>query len=165
MAKAATFQVVGEFQSFVRPTRHPALTPFCTMLTSIRQSDVEAAPIFPAVIQQFKKWLYQYWGFVFGSWGDYDINQLRQDCDVHQIPYPVSAPHINLKRLFAERQGLTKKPGLGDAVRLARLDFLGSHHRGIDDARNIARLLPFIFGEQRFVGPDRVRRDVTGKKR
>jgi inhibitor of KinA sporulation pathway (predicted exonuclease) len=165
MVAAAAFQVIGEFQSFVRPIRHPALTPFCTTLTSIRQSDVDSAPTFPGVVQQFKKWLYQHYGFVFASWGDYDFNQLQQDCDFHQVPYPISAPHVNLKLRFAQRQELTKKPGLGDAVRLAGLDFLGSHHRGIDDARNIARLLPFIFGNQRIVAPDRVRPGVTEMKR
>jgi inhibitor of KinA sporulation pathway (predicted exonuclease) len=165
MAEATTFQMIGEFQSFVRPIRHAALTPFCTTLTSITQSDVDAAPTFPSVVQQFKKWLYQHYGFVFGSWGDYDFNQLRLDCDFHQISYPVSAPHINLKRLFAERQGLAKKPGLADAVQLAGLDFVGSHHRGIDDARNIARLLPFIFGQQRVVTSNSARPGATGKRR
>ena len=74
------------------------------------------------------------------------LKQLQQDCSVHQVPYPISAPHINVKRLMAERQGLSKKPGLGEAVRMAKMEFVGSHHRGIDDARNIARLLPYIFG-------------------
>jgi inhibitor of KinA sporulation pathway (predicted exonuclease) len=54
---------------------------------------------------------------------------------------------MNVKRIMAERQKLTKKPGLGDAVRLAGLRFSGTAHRGIDDARNIARLLPWIFGD------------------
>ena len=40
-----------------------------------------------------------------------------------------------------------KKPGLGDAVRMVGLRFDGTQHRGIDDARNIARRLPFIVGD------------------
>jgi inhibitor of KinA sporulation pathway (predicted exonuclease) len=146
MAEAQTFEVVGEFQTFIRPVRHPRLTPFCISLTSIEQKDVDAAPLFAEAIAQFKQWLYRYSGFVFCSWGDYDLKQLNQDCDFHKIPYPINAPHLNVKRLMAERQGLSKKPGLGDAVRMAKMEFQGSHHRGIDDARNIARLLPYIFG-------------------
>ena len=61
----------------------------------------------------------------------------------------MGASHLNLKRLFTERQSLAKKPGLGKALRLAGLDFDGTPHRGIDDARNIARLLPYIFGKPR----------------
>ncbi len=148
MVAAATFRVVDEFQSFIKPVRHPALTSFCTALTSIRQSDVDTAPTFPEAMRRFKPWLCRYGGFVFGSWGDYDQRQLRQDCDFHQLPYPISASHLNLKRLFAERRGFAKRPGLGDALRLAGLDFAGTPHRGIDDARNIARLLPYIFGSR-----------------
>jgi inhibitor of KinA sporulation pathway (predicted exonuclease) len=147
MVSAAGFQIVDEFQSFVRPIRHPRLTAFCQQLTSIRQQDVDAAPGFPEVVKDFKAWLYRYSEFVFCSWGDYDLKQLRQDCEFHKVPYPISASHINVKRLMAERQRLPKKPGLGEAIRLAGLEFSGTHHRGIDDARNIARLLPYIFGE------------------
>lgn len=147
MVEAFSFGAVDEFQSFVRPTRHPELTAFCTQLTSIRQQDVNSAPPFKEVIGSFKTWLYQYSGFVFCSWGDYDLKQLRQDCDFHKLPYPISASHMNVKRLIAERQRLSKKPGLGEAVQLAGLNFTGTHHRGIDDARNIARLLPYVFGD------------------
>ncbi|GFH31105.1 exonuclease domain-containing protein [Haematococcus lacustris] len=35
---------VGEFQSFVRPTAHPLLDPFCTQLTNIQQHQVDQAP-------------------------------------------------------------------------------------------------------------------------
>lgn len=149
MVEAANFQVVGEFQSFVRPVRHPKLTAFCMDLTSINQQDVDDAPVFTDAIASFKTWLYRYSNFVFCSWGDYDLKQLRQDCDFHKVPYPISAPHLNVKRLMTERQLLAKKLGLGEAVRLAGLEFSGTHHRGIDDARNIARLLPYVFGEAR----------------
>lgn len=147
MVDAKTLAVVDEFQSFIRPVRHPELTPFCTQLTSITQADVNAAPDFAQFVASFKVWLYRYQNFVFCSWGDYDFKQLRQDCAFHQLPSPISAPHMNVKRIMAERQKLAKKPGLGDAVRFAGLRFSGTAHRGIDDARNIARLLPWIFGD------------------
>jgi inhibitor of KinA sporulation pathway (predicted exonuclease) len=149
----ADFRVVDEFQSFVRPVRHPVLTPFCTDLTSIRQQDVDSAPMFPACVDAFKAWLYRYRDFAFCSWGDYDRNQLQQDCDFHRIPNPVSAPHRNVKRLFSERQGLGKKYGLAEAVTRSDLSFTGTHHRGIDDARNIARLLPFAFDAAEATAP------------
>ena len=152
MVDSTNLQVVDEFQSFVRPTRHPELTAFCSRLTSIGQQDVNAAPVFKDVISAFKAWLYRYSGFVFCSWGDYDLKQLRQDCEFHKVPYPISAPHMNVKRLMTERQRLSKKPGLGEAIRLVGLEFSGTHHRGIDDARNIARLLPYVFGEARVGG-------------
>ena len=150
MVDAHSLQVIDQFQSFVRPIRNPELTAFCTQLTSIGQQDVNSAPSFIEVVASFKTWLNQYHGFVFCSWGDYDLKQLWQDCAFHKVPYPISAAHINVKRLLTERQRLRKKPGLGEAIRLAGLEFTGTHHRGIDDAHNIARLLPYIFGESTF---------------
>lgn len=149
MVDAADFRVVDEFERFVRPRRHPMLTPFCRALTSIEQSDVDTAPTFPECVAAFEPWSRRYRDVAFCSWGDYDRDQLRQDCDFHRIPNPISAPHRNVKRLFSERQGLTKKYGLAQAVARAGLRFAGTHHRGIDDARNIAALLPFVFGEAR----------------
>lgn len=145
MVEAHGLRIVDEFQSFIRPVRHPQLTDFCTRLTSIRQRQVDTAPAFGEFVAAFKPWLYQYSEFAFCSWGDYDFKQLQQDCDFHGRPNPITAPHLNVKRLFTERRGLTKKPGLGEAVRQVGLQFAGTHHRGIDDARNIASLLPYIF--------------------
>lgn len=152
MVETQNLSVVDEFQSFVRPVRHPRLTKFCTELTSIRQSDVDAAPSFAQMLTAFKPWLYRYQDIVWGSWGDYDQHQLKQDCDFHRLPHPIGAPHRNVKLLFAQAQKLDKKPGLGGAVRMAGLDFAGTHHRGIDDARNIARLMPYILGRARLPG-------------
>lgn len=145
----ADFRIVDEFQRFVRPVRHPRLTPFCTRLTSIRQQDVGVAPTFPECLDAFAAWLAPYRDAVFCSWGDYDRTQLQQDCDFHHVANPIAAPHINVKRRFAERQSMQRKPGLSEAVAKAGLVFTGTHHRGIDDARNIARLLPYVFGDAR----------------
>ncbi|GIS61919.1 MAG: hypothetical protein CM1200mP2_41440 [Planctomycetaceae bacterium] len=40
------------------------------------------------------------------------------------------------------------------ALKEVGLELRGTHHRGIDDARNIARLLPFIVGESEPETPD-----------
>lgn len=145
MVDAADIRIVDEFQSFVRPVRHPRLTGFCTRLTSIRQADVDTAPGFPECVAAFESWLSRHRHFAFCSWGDYDRKQLQQDCDFHRIANPITAPHRNVKRLFSERRGMKKTYGLSEAVASVGLAFSGTHHRGIDDARNIARLLPFVF--------------------
>ena len=146
MVEAGDWNVVDTFESFVRPVRHPRLTTFCTALTSIGQADVDAAPTFPDAVSAFKRWLYQYDRFLFGSWGNYDLNQLRQDCLYHRVPYPIGSEHINLKELMRNRFGMKGKPGLQLALEFVGLPFVGTPHRGIDDARNIAALMPYIFG-------------------
>lgn len=150
MVDAASLAVVGEFQSFVRPVRHPRLTAFCTRLTSIAQADIDAAPGFGEAAAALKAWRGGFAEPVWGSWGDYDRNQLQQDCTFHRVADPVGAPHRNIKRLFAQREGSGRRFGLDAGVKRVGLAFAGTHHRGIDDARNIARLLPYALGRAPF---------------
>ncbi|MDR1075288.1 MAG: hypothetical protein LBL59_03010 [Xanthomonadaceae bacterium] len=70
-----------------------------------------------------------------------------------RLPNPVTARHINIKRRMAEAQSLKRKAGLGEVVAMAGLEFEGVAHRGIDDARNIAKLWPYVFSELRLPRP------------
>ena len=81
-----------------------------------------------------------------------------QDCRYHQIAFPFPLTAINLKAEFSLRLGQRRRWGLAEALGRAGLSLDGTHHRGIDDARNISRLLPFILGEAVFPPrPDRKR--------
>ena len=144
MLEAETLIIIDEFQSFIKPVRHPMLTEFCKSLTSISQAQVEEAPTYPEAIALLKKWLSGYSNGVFGSWGDFDRKQFEQDSNFHKVPFPIAYPHVNLKQLFSEKLGLRKRYGMAKALQLAGLPLEGTHHRGIDDARSIAKLLPYI---------------------
>ena len=136
---------VGEFQSFARPVRNPVLTEFCKRLTNISQNDVGNAPLFPETLMKFSDWLSQYDYPIFCSWGNYDKNQLVKDCSYHQLEYPFKTDyHVNLKKRFSQKMGL-KNPSMDKALRITDTELTGEHHRGIDDARNIAKLMPLIF--------------------
>ena len=134
----------SEFGSFVRPVVHPKLSDFCRQLTSIRQEDVDAADLFPAVLRRFRTWIGTEL-FALCSWGGYDLNQLRSDCRRHdlQLPPTFERSHINLKKEFA-RVFQVKSCGMARALEVAGLPLQGTHHRGGDDARNIARLAMLV---------------------
>jgi inhibitor of KinA sporulation pathway (predicted exonuclease) len=136
---------VAELQTFVRPIRHPRLTPFCTELTTIRQSDVDRAPPFPQALEQLRRFVDGH-DFLFCSWGEYDRNQFRRDAQRHKVKLPLGADHWNLKEAFREAAGDTHKLGNGQALVRVGLPIEGTVHRGIDDARNIAKLLPYCLG-------------------
>ena len=144
MVHSESLSIVDEFQSFIKPIRHPILTEFCKSLTSISQVQVDRAPTYPEAIALLKNWLSGYSNGVFGSWGDFDSQQFQQDSNFHKVPFPIAYPHVNLKQLFSQKQGLRKSHGMAKALTLAGLPLEGTHHRGIDDARNIAKLLPYI---------------------
>ncbi|MBD1850994.1 3'-5' exonuclease [Leptolyngbya sp. ST-U4] len=153
MVEAQNLNVIEEFQTFIRPTRYPVLTEFCKSLTSITQEQVDQAPGYVEAIALLQHWLSNYPNEVFGSWGDYDRNQFKQDSKYHNVPFPIAYPHVNLKQLFSSTQGLPKRYGMAEALQLAGVALEGTHHRGIDDARNIAKLLPFILGRQQLQQP------------
>jgi inhibitor of KinA sporulation pathway (predicted exonuclease) len=141
MQNARTFEVESEFQTFICPIRHPQLTTFCTELTTITQADVDQAPRFPVALAAMQEWMYQFDNSLFCSWGDYDRHQFVQDCSFHGVGYPFRSGHLNLKPEFSRSLDIKKKLGLTQALRHLGLDFSGTHHRGIDDARNIARIV------------------------
>jgi 3'-5' exoribonuclease 1 len=133
---------IAELMLFVRPRLHP-ITPFCTRLTTITPAHVEHALSFPAAAARLAAFGA---GALFCSWGAYDRNQLAADAARHGVAPPLVPDHWNLKTAFARAVGLRR--GLGTYSAFARVGLApeGTHHRGIDDARNIARLLPWCVG-------------------
>jgi inhibitor of KinA sporulation pathway (predicted exonuclease) len=149
LCDAQTLAPVDEFQTFVKPMRHPKLTPFCTRLTTIEQSDVDSAATFSVAIQKLAQWLRPHAGeFLFCSWGDYDKNQLQRQERQGGVRLPLGKDHLNLKEAFRRRSGDDKKLGTNTALSRVGLEPSGTHHRGIDDARNIAKLLPYCLGRK-----------------
>jgi len=138
-------RILAEFQALVRPMLHPRLTPFCSQLTGITQADVDSAPLFPEVAARLASFaeLHGHEVATWGSWGKYDAKQLERDCARHGVENPLARlEHINLKRTFAKSRRI-KEVGMARALQMVGLPLDGSHHRGLDDARNIAKLLPF----------------------
>ena len=149
MLNAKTLRIESEYQRFVKPILHPVLTEFCTSLTSIHQQDVDNAPVFPEALRSSQSWFYPFGSYVFCSWGDYDRHQFEQDCKLHHVGYPFPGDHLNLKIEFSAAVGKTKKFGMAGALKQLGLDLEGRHHRGIDDAKNIARIVQRIMERSR----------------
>lgn len=145
LVDANTLDPVGDFQTFVKPVRHKELTPFCTELTSITQSQVEGGRCFPDAILALRRFIGGR-DALFSSWGDYDRNQFDLDARYHRVSLPFEGRHWNIKKSFSESLGETKRYGMSGALARVGLPLVGTHHRGIDDARNIARLLPWALG-------------------
>jgi len=133
-----------EFQCFVRPSRHARLSDFCIQLTSIQQSDVDRAPTFAPAFAAFLEWLGEPREVRFASWGDYDRRQLLRDCDAAGIVNPLAEDTLNLKHICCPMIGM-KPGGMAQALARAGLALDGTHHRALDDARNILRLAERAF--------------------
>ncbi len=142
--------VLDRFQSFVRPVVNPQLTAFCTSLIGIRQADVNSAPLVPATAAALRDFISQHQqpGSAWMSWGAYDRKQLDRDSERHGVAAPIALEHENLKRRFAKTRRSGKEVGMMKAGELVGLTLAGSHHRALDDALNIARLLPWALGDR-----------------
>lgn len=133
----------GEFDMFVRPKLNPVLTDFCKTLTSIRQQDTDEAQAFPLVLKSFAEWISTFGRkeeVLFASWGRYDKNQFLRDSELHGVPFPFDEEHLNLKNYAAARMGRAPK-GVAKVLARLGLEFQGTPHRGIDDVRNIIRII------------------------
>ena len=84
-------------------------------------------------------------------WVLYEYKQYAKDCALHDCINPFAHDHFNLKNLFTVRNRNlgNKELGMKAALNVTSTPMDGTHHRGIDDARNITKLLPFIFGDKK----------------
>lgn len=136
--------VCEEFSTFIQPVENPRLSHYCQELTHISQNDIDAAPLYPKAVEYFNQWLGDISGHAWVSWGNYDKRQFVSDFNRHGIaPNVMWIPHVNLKRPW-RKTTKHKKQGLRAALTFHGYDFIGTPHRGIDDAKNVARLLPHV---------------------
>lgn len=133
--------VVDEFQTFVRPQRTSVLTTFCKELTSISQGDVDVAPTFPEALNAFRQWASKDVSeYVLASWGFYDRKQIEKDARHHGVSWSELRTHRSLKHEYQDIRRLKRPIGMKGALQKEGIPLDGTHHRGIDDARNIAKI-------------------------
>ncbi|MCT4357091.1 exonuclease domain-containing protein [Streptomyces sp. Je 1-79] len=129
----------GRHRILVRPARS-TVSAFCTELTGLTQAEVDTGLDFAAACRLLAS-AYASGARPWASWGDYDRKQFTHQCRVSRVEYPFGHRHTNAKAVFTEANGLPKRPGMARALQIAGLRLEGRHHRGEDDAWNIAALV------------------------
>lgn len=132
---------------FVRPERS-RVGDFCARLTTLTQAEVESGLSFADACGVLKK-RFLAKDRLFASWGDYDRRQFERQCHARGVAYPFGPTHLNVKNLFALVHGLEHEVGIDEALARVGLPLEGTHHRGGDDAWNIARLLSRLLSAAR----------------
>ncbi len=129
----------GQESILVRPERS-TVSAYCTQLTTLTQEQVARGTLFAEACETLQsKFLSK--NRVWASYGDYDRRQFERQCASRKVPYPFGSSHINVKSLFALASGLSREVGLSEAMAKLGLPFEGTHHRGADDAWNVAAIL------------------------
>lgn len=132
-------EIAGSESILVKPEQSE-ISEFCTQLTTLKASDLEAGLSLREACRHLEK-TYLSAQRTWASWGAYDLRQLQRECQAKKIRFPMSPEHLNLKSWFALKYRLQQTLGMDQALQQLGLELEGTHHRGVDDARNIARIL------------------------
>jgi inhibitor of KinA sporulation pathway (predicted exonuclease) len=135
---------VSRHRMLVRPERS-TVSAFCSELTGLTQAEVDSGIDFAEACGRLstrhasgqRGW---------ASWGDYDRKQFLRQCAATSACYPFGQRHINAKAVFAAAFRLPGPVDMARALDIAGLPLEGRHHRGDDDAWNIAALVLHLAG-------------------
>lgn len=143
----ASLEITRSEGILIQPSRSE-ISEFCTQLTSISKETLKGAPDFNSAINYIRNEYapkYKPWA----SWGGFDKKRLIKECPEKGTIYPFSEDHINAMTLYCASQGVTRRKGLKKALRSLDIQFEGTPHRGVDDAKNTAKLLIKLWKKSR----------------
>jgi 3'-5' exoribonuclease 1 len=138
---------VDAFHSYCKPVLNPQLSEFCCSLTGISQRQVDKASTFVEIFKCFEEWLdskklFSDHNFSLACDGIWDIARcLSPQCALSGIDLPKYAQKwIDIRKLFSS---FYRYPRINIEGMLGHLGlvFEGRQHCGLDDARNIVRIL------------------------
>jgi inhibitor of KinA sporulation pathway (predicted exonuclease) len=149
-----TLELVGEWRRFVRPTRNAELTTFCTELTSITQAQVDVANTIDVVLAEHHAWLLSMTAaggsegrVLFVTAGHWDLKTcLPLEASTKGFTSPsVYQCWTNVNEAFDKAFQSQGRKKLAQMLEIAGLTLEGHLHSGLDDSRNIGRLLEKIW--------------------
>lgn len=122
--------------------QHSKVSPFCTELTTLTQNLLDNEGIALEDAFDILRAEYDSENLTWASYGNYDLNMLQDQARRFYVDYPLGDDHINVKTLFGEiHPTIRKSVGMQRALNELGFKLDGTHHRGVDDARNIAKIL------------------------
>jgi inhibitor of KinA sporulation pathway (predicted exonuclease) len=131
----------------VRPQRS-RVSEYCTALTTLTAEQVAGGVSFAEACADLTSRL-RTRERAWASWGDFDRVLFEAQCAREGVPFPFGSTHLNVKNLYALAHALPQEIGMMDALRASTIPHEGTHHRGHDDAWNIAALLARLLAPAR----------------
>ncbi|XP_062565392.1 3'-5' exonuclease Snipper [Armigeres subalbatus] len=153
-------KIESEFRQFVMPIENPRLSDFCTQLTGIRQDQVDNGVPLYTCLELFDKWLQKTvigehklvlpktdarnptGNVAFATWTDWDLGAcLSKECIRKMITKEgYFNQWVDIRAIYKTFYQHNPK-SFADALSTLGMRFEGRAHSGIDDSRNIARLV------------------------
>lgn len=132
--------VKGEsFQSHVKPVFRE-VSKDTKKFTGVKLPDIQNAPHFPEVLDNFLKWSGE--EAVFCTWGIMDIIVFYYNCEYHYLSSDWLIEYIDVQQEFSSLYQRNKSNliSLKEGIKLLSLDFSGNQHNALDDAVNTAEI-------------------------
>ena len=139
VVEVASLERVEKRSLLIKPVQSE-VSEFCTRLTTLTADHLKEAGSLADATRILKKEFFSQ-ERLWASWGDYDRRQFERVCKEQGVGYPFGISHLNVKTLFAVARGSERELGLDEAYARLGLPLEGTHHRGADDAWNIAGVL------------------------
>jgi len=137
-----SMEIEGGPEILVTPRRSTVST-FCTELTSITSAMLSDRGV---DLQEAFHTLSEYAGNkAWCSWGFYDFSFMNEVSQRYDIDFPLGRQYFNLKQMYSVVTGKPNKGfGMSRALKQCSIDLVGTHHRGLDDACNSAKVLRWM---------------------
>ena len=138
------------FRMYCKPRINPKLSQYCMELTGITQEQVDNAETFDKVLSHYNNWLKKHnlgtknKRYAVVTDGNWDMSKfLVSQCHYSNVPIPKwGKSWVNLKKTFKNfYQKGENRICLKTMLEILNMDFIGRPHCGLDDAKNIARIL------------------------
>lgn len=136
-----TTQAISKKQSIYVIPERSKINKFCTELTGITPQLIEEKGIYFEEACEKIRDEYHSIQLTWAGFGNFDKDQIVEQCDYFGIEKPFSENYINVMYQFKNYNGLHKMMGLKRALKFLNMNFEGNHHSGADDAYNAAKIL------------------------
>jgi inhibitor of KinA sporulation pathway (predicted exonuclease) len=146
-------EYISEIQMFCKPKNNPKVSKFCHKLTGITQKQVDDGISFKEALKAHELWLrekipnfdkeYTDNNILIMTCGHWDMSTMApQEYKTYDIkkPHGVYLKYMNIKVDF-DKFYKKKVGGMAKMLTYLGLPLIGRHHSGIDDCRNISKIL------------------------
>ena len=137
-----SLKITRKLSILVKPTVSK-VSPFCTGLTTLTQEQLDKEGVSFADACMLLRSTFRSKTTTWASFGDFDRNMFHKQCaypEFEHVAYPFGSSHINIKNLYALVNKLPKEANMQTVLDLEEMELIGTHHRGVDDAVNIAMI-------------------------
>ena len=141
------FQEISSFKSYIKPEYNDCIVKKITQLTGITDEMVAFAPVFEKALKSFTEWcISQGDDIIIHAWSDSDYRQIKKEMLLKEYEIAdyetkiLAEEWLDFQKEFDLHMGFMHMLSLKNALNMAGIEFSGTEHDALDDARNTAEL-------------------------